>query len=145
MYNRFTRQKKKAKRWKSFRRPYTDSPVLFPVHSLVFWRTILHKLALAANLPCAPHREVSTFSTGLRPLALRGRHLILIETDLAIDPIAHLPRLHPPAEPPSSLDAKYTGAFEAISWKPDHFAVIRTAGIGTTAREIIENVFGRNK
>lgn len=80
-----------------------DSPVFIPVLPLMLRRTIFDEFALAASLSRYP--PIGEVDTDLRPLAAprRVRAGLFVETNITINPVAHLLRRDPPVSP-LSLD-----------------------------------------
>jgi len=79
--------------------------MLVPVLFLMLWRAILDQLAFTASLTSHPPINAQAIHTAVRTLATPSQMGgFLVEADIAVDPIAHLPCFDPSAVPPPSLD-----------------------------------------
>src|ERR1700692_4082262 len=115
--------------------------MLFPVLFLVFGRTILDQPALATHKPVIG-RSIPAVGAALRSFtALCVLRYIFVETDVAVDPVAHLPRSYLPPVSTTALYRQYRRTFDATTRKAYHLAVVVTARVRTTAWKVKEYVF----
>jgi hypothetical protein len=63
---------------------------------------------------------------------------ILVKTNFAVNPIAHLPRLYSLSIPTPSFDGQNSRTFQASSRETYHLAIVCTARVRTSAWEVME-------
>jgi hypothetical protein len=70
--------------------------------------------------------------------------------DITVDPITHLPPLHPPPRVPQpplflplirNLDIQHRSTLHPPPRKPNHLTLVRTTRVGASRRVIVENIF----
>lgn len=134
---------------------HTNPFMLFPVHPLMLCRTVLHKLAPAAQLPMI-HLDVHTILRALAAPATgfaRGMITVVVralpEADVAVYPVAHFPLAHalellghlgPILLPLRHSDLQNWGRLEPPPGEPDHLTVVCATWIWTACGVVVENV-----
>ena len=121
-------------------RTHTDALVLLPVHLLVLGATVPHQLTLAANLRRNTLAIIAPVAAArLAAGALAGRRRLLLEADVAVDPVAHGSRPYALAVLAAPSHAQNAGGIDSTPGESYHLAVLGAAGIGAAGRVVVED------
>ena len=119
---------------------YADALVFLPVHLLVLGATVPHKFALAANLRRDALAIIAPVAAArLAAGALAGRRRLLLEADVAVDPVAHGSRPYALAVLAAPSHAQNAGGIDSTPGESYHLAVLGAAGIGAAGRVVEED------